>query len=148
MGLESTIEHETESMGARGGRDMVSQSRTYGSAAEQYLREERDLEVDQTTWHDARTQSGEPVEIKAAKREMSNGRPGRFLLRRESHERLQRADGWIGWVVYRARGRGIEVLETRMQRARAVRVDRWTTTGGAEPHRDAEKQIPVSEVFG
>lgn len=124
-----------------------SHSRKYGSEAERYVVEDRGLVVDHSDWHDAKTQSGEPVEIKAAKRRMSNGRPGRFLIRKGPHQRLQRADGWFVWVVYRGRGRGIDVLKTKMVRARSVRIDDWTTTGGSEPYRDAEKQIPVTAVF-
>lgn len=126
---------------------MVNQSRSYGSAAEQAARDRRNLTVAQTEWHDALTVDGEPVEIKAAKRKMSNGRPGRFLIRKSPHERLQRADGWVCYVVYRARGPGIEILAVKMVRARSVRVDQWTTTGGSEPYRDGEKQIPVTKVF-
>jgi hypothetical protein len=48
--------------------------------AETFIVEEYDLVEDHSSWHDARTESGEPVEIKSCALEYADGRTGRFKI--------------------------------------------------------------------
>jgi hypothetical protein len=48
--------------------------------AERFVREEYDLVEDHSSWHDARTEDGEPIEIKSCAYEYADGRLGRFKI--------------------------------------------------------------------
>lgn len=123
------------------GKRQSRQARGYGHAAERHVIDEYDLELDHDSWHDAQM-DGDPVEIKAAKYRLDNGREGRYLIRRPAHRKLRQSDGWYAFVVYRGRGRGIEVAETKMIRSRSVRIDSWQSLSD----RSDEKQIRISQI--
>jgi hypothetical protein len=98
-------------------------------------------------WHDAVDQNGTPVEIKAAMRERSNGKQGRFRVFEEPHERLQREEGRYLFVVYRARGTGVEMLATEEMPARELRIRDWVHSGHKTDGREMQRRIPISEIF-
>jgi len=100
-----------------------------------------DREGQHTSWCDATFQNGTPVEIKSA--DVSTGY---FQIYKKYHRKLRQESGWYGFVVYRPRGNGIQVLKMKM-----VRPDRlplssmWSPTGG---HRNSKKaKVPIGEVF-
>lgn len=120
-----------------------SNAARYGALAERKFADERDLDLSgtHTSWCDATFQNGTPVEIKSAM--VSTGY---FQIYQKYHEKLRQANGYYGFVVYKARGRGIRVMKMKM-----VRPDRlplrtlWSPTGG---HRDSEKaKLDIVEVF-
>ena len=118
----------------------------YGALAERHARERYDLTAERSAWHDARTEDGEPVEIKAATVQRATGRPGRFRTFREPHRRLAHADGWYAFVAYRPHGAGISVEGMKMVRARTLR-PRWRPSGHATAGREEQHKIPISAVF-
>lgn len=114
----------------------------YGTLAERHFADERGLtrEGVHTPWCDARFQNGVPVEIKSAKHS-----PGYFQIYKKYHRKLRREGGWYGFVVYRIRGTGIQVLDTKMVRPDRLPISTWGPTGG---HRDSDKAyLPVGDVF-
>lgn len=120
-----------------------SKANRYGNLAERKLAEARDLDLagQHTSWHDARFQNGKPVEIKSAYVET-----GYFQIYKKYHKKLRRAGGYYGLVVYRPRGRGIQVLKSKIIPAdRLPLTATWSPTGG---HRDTTKmKIPIGDVF-
>ena len=124
-----------------------SNASRYGSLAERKAAEKYGLRLDgvHTSWSDADYQNGTPVEVKSAMYRRANGSPGRFRLFREYHDRLVEANGYYCFVVYRPRGRGIEVLKTRMTKARGLPMSTWYGAGG---HRSSEQtKLPIEVVF-
>lgn len=121
-------------------------SSRYGALTERKARERYDLTEAHSAWHDARTQSGEPVEIKAATVERATGRQGRFRTFREPHRRLAKADGWYAFVAYRAVGRGVSVERMKMVRARSIRPS-WSKSGHKTDGRGEQHKISMAEVF-
>lgn len=116
----------------------------FGALAERKARERYDLEPDHSPWNDARTEDGEPVEIKATMLNRSSGQRGRFRIFEDYHRRLESADGIYIFVAYRAAGRGIQIARMKSVRAENIKVD-WYGAGG---HRQSRQcKIPPSEIF-
>ncbi|WP_348606925.1 hypothetical protein [Halobaculum rarum] len=114
----------------------------YGALAEKVARERYGLEVDHSSWHDARDSEGDPWDVKAV---MVTRKAPRFRLWKEQHTRLVRASGGYVFVAYRPVGRGIRVLETRTVRARSLRLRFY----GAGAHQKGEQvKIAPSRVLG
>jgi hypothetical protein len=112
--------------------------------AEQAARNRYNLTADHTSWHDARDPEGHPVEVKATMVQQRDGTTGRFRIFKRYHRTLERADGRYVFVVYRARGRGIEVVKTRSIRAEDLSLS-WGGSGG---HRGSlEAKVPHSRLF-
>lgn len=125
------------------GKRQSRQARNYGHKAEMQIIDRYDLEIEHQAWMDARHPDGDPVEIKAAKRKLSNGRTGRILIRKRPHQQLRQRDGDYAIAVYRPRGSGIEMLRTEMIPARSLRIDSWQDL----ENRDDEKQITITEII-
>lgn len=121
-----------------------SNANRYGTLAEYRAAERYGLALDRDAWHDARTEDGTPVEIKAAMLNRASGQIGRFRLFEDYHRKLRRNGGIYVFVCYRAAGAGIAVEDTRSVEAKDVQV-RWYGAGG---HRDSRQvKIPVSKLF-
>jgi hypothetical protein len=119
-----------------------------GELVEDKLRERYDLtrpEEGREPWMDAVGPNGSPWELKGTMRERSNGEPGRFRIFREPHQSLSRADGYYAFGVYRARGRGIQLLESNVVRARAVRFE-WGPSEHSSPNREKQKKLSIERA--
>lgn len=122
-----------------------SNAARYGALAERKARERYGLEADHSSWHDARTPDGTPVETKACMLNRRDGSEGRFRIFEEYHKRLEEADGLYAFVAYRATGRGIQVRAMRTIAASDLRL----TFYGAGGHRSSRQvKIPPGRVFG
>jgi hypothetical protein len=122
-----------------------SRSARLGALAEKAARDRYGLEADHSSWHDARDPEGKPVEVKATMTRQRDGTTGRFRIFRRYHRTLEEAGGRYVFVVYRPRGRGIEVVRTRSVNASDLSLS-WGGSGG---HRGSlEAKIPHSSVFG
>lgn len=120
-----------------------------GARVEAQIRERRSYERpdEPRPWMDAVSETGRPVEIKAAQRERSDGSEGRFRIFREPHRRLAQSDGLYVFAVYRVRGTGAQILDTTAVSARSVRVSDWVHSGHRTDGREMQRRIPISEVF-
>jgi hypothetical protein len=119
----------------------------YGSLAESHVIDRYNLEPEHDRYHDAVDPSnGKPWEIKAAMRELASGESGRFRLFESQHDQLEEERGRYAFVAYRPRGRGIQVLETRVIDARSMSLEYGPSEHGS-PNRDRQTKIPVGEVF-
>lgn len=117
----------------------------YGSRAEKKAAERYNLDLEHTSWHDAKQQDGTPVEIKSCTVERADGSEGRFRVFREYHDKLRRADGNYVFVAYKPRGTGISVTNIKMIHSSQLPLSTWYGAGG---HRDSEqRKIPISAVF-
>lgn len=120
----------------------------WGSEAEIKACEQRGYHRENSgPWHDARDPNGVPVEIKATKRERSNGDEGRFRIFQQPHHKLRAEDGRYLFVVYRIRGRGMEVLDMHEIPARRLRPSSWRVSGHATTGRDREIQLRISDAW-
>lgn len=120
-----------------------SKAARYGRLAEEAARARYNLESAHTSWHDATTSDGRPVETKAAMLNRARGR-GRFRVFEEYHRRLEDAEGLYVFVAYEAAGRGIRVKKMRSVGASALNLEFY----GAGGHRDSRQaKIPVPAVF-
>jgi hypothetical protein len=119
-----------------------------GAAVERAVAAEYGLDLEGThrSWADAEYGNGVPVEIKGAAYRRSSGKPGRFRIFEDPHDRLKDHNGWYAFAVYRRRGRGFEVLKSKIVRADNVGPWEWYGAGG---HRDSRQiKIPIDDVFG
>ncbi|MBX0325584.1 hypothetical protein EGH21_21400 [Halomicroarcula sp. F13] len=117
----------------------------YGTLVERQAAERYGLDLDRTSWHDARRPDGTPVEIKSAMHRHSDGQPGTFKLYDQYHERLREANGWYVFGVYRVRGKGVEVLEWEMRHSSRLPYLEWHGGGN---HRNAKQaKIGISKLF-
>ena len=118
----------------------------YGTLAERKAAERYGLDLDGTHdgYHDAETDDGTPVEVKAAMLNRDSGRPGRFRIFRKYHEELARRGGCYVFVTYRASGRGIAVEMMRSVRASDLEFEFY----GAGGHRGSKQvKVPPAAVF-
>ncbi|WP_396610810.1 hypothetical protein ACH9L7_11315 [Haloferax sp. S1W] len=116
----------------------------YGALAERAARERYGLEMEHTSWYDARASDGTPVEIKAAMLNRRSGKTGRFRVFEEYHRDLVSRDGVYVFVAYRAIGSGIQVVRSRSLRAKNLQLEFYESGG----HRDsAQAKIPPSKIF-
>lgn len=81
--------------------------------AETVIAEEYDLDLDHGSYHDARTQIEEPVEIKSCANRYADGRLGRFKIF-ESQWRKIRALGQLALLVYNPNNSTRNILATHM----------------------------------
>ena len=91
----------------------------YGALAERWAFDRYGLDVDHTSWNDARDDDGRPWDVKAC---LLSRRAARFRLWEEPHSRLRREDGGYVFVGYVLTGRGIRVRQSRTLRARDLSV--------------------------
>lgn len=120
-------------------------SNHYGTLVEEALAEEYGLILARESWKDAEFEHGGPVEIKSTMRTHSDGQPGNFKLYSSYHRKLRRRDGWYAFGVYRVRGRGVEVLASKL--VHSSRLPRLSWHGGGD-HRDAQQaKLAIEEVF-
>jgi crotonobetainyl-CoA:carnitine CoA-transferase CaiB-like acyl-CoA transferase len=112
----------------------------YGTLAEQKAAERYGLTYEGVhgCMHDAETDDGTPVEVKAAMLNRASGREGRFRIFKAPHRRLVEESGLYVFVSYRAMGRGISVKKMRSVRASDLDVDFY----GAGGHRGT-KQVKI-----
>lgn len=117
----------------------------YGTLAERHLAEEYCLELDRSSWHDARDDDGTPWELKAAMIEHSNGQPGTFKLYKRYHETLQENGGIYAFVAYRPWGRGIRVIKSKVAHSSEFPLLRWH--GGGNHRNTKQAKIDVTNLF-
>ena len=124
---------------------MVNKSQNaarYGALAERFAFERYGLDVDHTSWNDARDDDGRPWDVKAC---LLTRRAARFRLWEEQHSRLRRERGGYVFVGYVLNGRGIRVRESRTVRARDMSVSFY----GAGAHQKGDQvKVKPSTVFG
>ncbi|WP_121822112.1 hypothetical protein [Halostella salina] len=123
-----------------------------GTAVERYVCDEYNLQADHSGRADAAYANGTPVEIKAALRRKSDGRggtkEGEFAVFESAHRWLRRNDGYYIFAVYRFRGRGVQVLETK--RVHASNLPYFTFNESKHPGRgrdDREARFKISQIF-
>ena len=107
------------------------QASRLGAQVEAAMRDLYNLDLPESgraPWMDAVDSDGRPWEIKGAMHRRANGRPGKFRVFRQMHRQLAEADGCYGFAVYRIRGRGIEILESRAIPARQLRGLEWSAS--------------------
>jgi hypothetical protein len=123
-----------------------STANRYGTAAERAAADRYRLrrEGNHTSWCDALDADGVPHEIKSTVHRRASGRPGRFRLWKDQHDRLAAAGGRYVFVVYRIRGRGVQPL--KMTRIRASRLPISTWYGGSHP-KGKERKITPASIF-
>jgi hypothetical protein len=115
----------------------------YGRLAEEAARSRYGLESEHTSWYDATTSDGRPVETKAAMLNRARGK-GRFRVFEAYHRKLESAGGLYVFVAYEAAGRGIRVRKMRSVEASSMNLEFY----GAGGHRDSRQaKIPVRAVF-
>ncbi|WEL28410.1 HGPV1-ORF9-like protein [Haloferax volcanii] len=120
----------------------------YGALAERAARERYGLEPAHSSWQDAETDDGRPVEVKSAMMNRRSGKIGRFRIFEDYHARLRREGGLYVFVLYSATGGsgggGIRVQNMRSVDADALRL-RFYSSGG---HRDSQQiKIHPHRVF-
>lgn len=125
----------------------------YARSVEQQIRDREGYETpaDGRKWRDARSSNGRDIEIKAAVRERSNGRPGKFRIFREAHERLIEAGGVYHFAVYEPRGGGAEIIADRRVRARRIRGLNWSNSDHSTRDvggRARQSKVRIREIFG
>lgn len=102
-------------------------------------------------WRDAVTDRGRDIEIKAAQRTRSSGKPGRFRIFRSSHEKLIENSGAYHFAVYRPRGSGGEILKDRTLLPRRLTGFDWSNSDH-ETRRVSDRaeqvKIPIRAIFG
>jgi len=126
-------------------KNRSSRANRYGTLCERKMAEKYGLELDRSSWHDARRADGTPVEIKSTMHQHSDGQPGNFKLYKEYHDRLRDTGGWYVFAVYKPRGRGVTVLKTEMRHSSRLPLLTWH--GGGD-HRDTQQaKISISEIF-
>jgi len=113
----------------------------YGALAEKVARDRYGLDVDHSSWTDARDDEGDPWDVKAV---MMTRKAPRFRLWKEQHTRLVRAGGGYVFVAYRPVGCGIHVLETRTVRARSLRLEFY---GAGSHQKGRQVKVPPSRVL-
>jgi len=119
----------------------------YGTAAERKAAAEYRLTIEgvHNYWRDAVMQDGTPVEIKAAMVQRADGTPGRFRIFENAHDQLAARDGRYVFVAYRVRGRGIQVLRSKMIHASRLPGSTWYGAGG---HRDSrQRKLRIDSVW-
>jgi len=124
-----------------------NQANAYGSAAERKAAAEYRLQTEgvHNYWRDAVMQDGTPVEIKAAMHQRADGTEGRFRIFEKAHDQLAANNGRYVLVVYRVRGRGIQVLQSTMLHASQLPGTTWYGAGG---HRDSQqRKLKISSVL-
>lgn len=101
-------------------------------------------------WRDAVTDRGRDIEIKAAQRTRSNGKPGRFRIFRSSHEKLKQEGGAYHFAVYKPRGSGAELLKDRTLLARNLSGFAWSNSDHTTRQvsgRAEQDKIDLTDVF-
>lgn len=122
----------------------------YGAKVEEWVLNrynlERSYEHVNGVSMDAKTEDGQPVEIKAVASNRRGGRANevRFKVWRDQHEALKRASGVYVFVVYRLRKDGIRVSNSRSIRASALSIQ-WY--GETVPRGEEQAEIPAHELF-
>jgi hypothetical protein len=117
----------------------------YGTICEKRMAEKYSLELARASWKDA-DRGGRPVEIKSTRRRHSDGQPGNFKIYEEYHRKLRRHDGEYCFVVYRVRGDGARILESRIMHSSKLPRLNWH---GGGSHRDSRQtKLPIGAVFG
>lgn len=118
----------------------------YGTLCERHGAEEYRLELDRSSWHDAKRNDGIPVEMKSTMHRHADGQPGNFKVYDKYHQTLRKANGWYLFIVYRVRGRGVEILKMEMRHSSRLPSLNWH---GGGSHRDAQQaKINIGEIFG
>lgn len=120
-------------------------SNHYGTLCERKVARRRRFDLERASWKDAEFGNGTPVEIKSTMRRHSDGQPGTFKLYREYHEKLRRRDGWYCFVVYRVRGRGVQLLDDKMVRSSSLPTLRWH--GGGDHRGTQQAKLAIEDVF-
>jgi hypothetical protein len=109
------------------------------------MAEKYGIELDRNSWRDGYLDQ-RPVEIKAAMRELASGAPGRFRLFESQHSELKQRGGRYVFAVYRARGSGVQILQSRVLPAREISLDFGPSDHGS-PNRDQQRKIDHRKVF-
>ncbi|GAA0933813.1 hypothetical protein GCM10009549_57950 [Streptomyces thermoalcalitolerans] len=79
-------------------------------------------------------------------RRRADGSTGRFRIFQDAYDTLAKRDGWIYFAAYRPRGRGIEVLRSKMTRARTLRLSDSDFYPSGH-HRGPQIKLSIEEVF-
>ena len=117
----------------------------YGTLIERKAAERYGIELDRASWHDARRDDRAPVEIKSAMHRHSDGQPGTFKLYEQYHNKLQEANGWYVFAVYRISGRGLEVLDWDLRHSSRLPKLNWH---GGGKHRDSRQaKLAINMIY-
>jgi hypothetical protein len=128
------------------GKSRSHRANHYGTLVERQAVDRYGLDLDRSSWHDARRPDGRPVEIKSAMVTHADGQPGTFKLYDTYHDKLREASGYYVFGAYRIRGRGVEVLKWDMRHS--SRLPRLEWHGGGD-HRDARQaKVSIASVVG
>lgn len=130
-----------------------SKRRQAGAAVERKICQEYGLEPDHSRHADAKyPSSGTPVEIKGALRRKSDGRggtkEGEFFIYEHRHRWLRRNNGYYTFAVYRFRGRGIQILDTKRLHAGNLPYFSFHESGHPGRQNAREARFKVSDIFG
>lgn len=151
VGFTGDYELVSEEIGASRPWVKVMQNRSrkaahYGRLVEEAAAKKYDLDLEHTSWFDARAADGTPVECKGAMLNRRDGKTGRFRVFERYHQQLEADGGAYVFVGYLAHGRGIRVKKIRSLEAGALDLDSlWTGAGGHRESRQAK--IPVGRIF-
>lgn len=111
-------------------------SNAYGTSVERQVADEYQITLARASWKDADRRDGAPVEIKSARLETADGRPGRFKIYESYHRKLRQNGGYYVLAVYRARGPAAEIVRSTMRHS--SRLPRLSWHGGGD-HRDTRQ---------
>lgn len=138
-----------------------SVSRDLGAAAEQRVLEREgfvSVPNGEATWCDARTDTGQPVEIKGCIHERSKGdrtAPGEWWIQRRNHDRLLAERGLYALVVYepermRTGGLDVAIVEYGLLPARIVGalIPSWQPLEDHPSGAEERAQLQWPAVFG
>jgi len=123
-----------------------------GAAVEKKMCQKYGLIHDHPGRADARYENGTPVEIKAAQRVKKDGRggtkSGEFFVFESPHQWLRRQDGYYVFVVYRFRGNGVQVLDSKRVHASNLPHFTFHKSGHSGRNNDREARFKVGQIFG
>jgi len=117
----------------------------FGTAVEKKMFEKYGLEPDRRSWCDAKRSDGKPVEIKSTMRTHSDGQPGNFKLYEQYHRKLRRKGGYYVFAVYRVRGRGLQILRSKM--IHSSQLPRLSWHGGGQHRTTKQSKLDIQEII-
>lgn len=123
----------------------------FGAACERHVRKKYGLKEYDGKKCDLKFSNGKPVEVKSTQYEKQDGRggtkPGEYYIFEHRHRWLARQSGYYCFVVYRPRGKGVQVLDTRMISVSDMPRLNWVKSGSIGRQGARESRLKVSQVF-
>lgn len=128
---------------------MERENELWGHFTEWAARLSFSLEKDQSLFHDARTEDGDPVEVKSCRRRTGRRRDhGKFFIRKENHVELRDAGGFYVFVVYDPElWKHGPILEMEMKPAAWLDDVEYGWTGNGSRRNEQVKRPPWHVVF-